>query len=194
MFKVLNGYTEQERMWFEISSALATGGASGSRVTFSSKANSTGSNTSKTTTNSAKSEPVDNPPAKQASNTTRPSPRQSERDLAKELGTNARTQVSYKNGKEVPYGTPGSVRPDCVLGTCAFEVKNYDIGKNSSALIKNVSTQVKERNEHLPGNMKQQIVIDIRGQAVSEIQKNQIRSKIIERTNGAIKASDIRFQ
>jgi len=83
MFKVLNGYTEQERMWFEISSALATGGASGSRVTPSSKANSTGNNASKTTTNSAKSEPSNNPPAKQASNTTRPSSKQSEIDLAR---------------------------------------------------------------------------------------------------------------
>jgi filamentous hemagglutinin len=85
--------------------------------------------------------------------------------------------VSYLNGREVPYGTPGSTRPDFVLrnGTAAYEVKNYDIANNSYGLIRDVSRQAVERAQHLPPGMRQEIIIDVRGQTVSPAQEVAIR-------------------
>ncbi len=42
--------------------------------------------------------------------------------------------------------------------------------------------------------MKQEVVIDFRGQNVSFAKKEQIKQKIIEKTNGIITAKDIKFK
>jgi len=82
----------------------------------------------------------------------RPTWQQSEIDVGRELGPTARAQVSYKDGFEVPQGTPGSVRPDFTTSDgVAVEVKNYDIETNSAALIRTVTKQTLERATHLPG-------------------------------------------
>ncbi|MFF7707574.1 hypothetical protein [Pseudomonas sp. NPDC007930] len=125
----------------------------------------------------------------------RPTPQKSEIDVGADLGTGARPQVSYKNGQEVPYGTSGSVRPDwCIGNVCSVEVKNYNIANNQSGLISNVSKQVLQRAENLPQGMQQQVVIDIRGQAVTPVQRAQIVRGIVDRSNGAISSSSIRFK
>ncbi|WP_420864710.1 DUF637 domain-containing protein, partial [Photorhabdus australis] len=46
----------------------------------------------------------------------RPSHRKSEIDVGKDLGDGWNGQVTFKEGKEVPYGTKGSVRPDWCQG------------------------------------------------------------------------------
>ena len=131
----------------------------------------------------------------QQTTTTRPSPSQSEKDIGADLGPNARPQVSFKNGQEVPYGTAGSVRPDwCVGSTCSIEVKNYTIGSNINGLINNVSKQAIERQTHLPSGMKQEIVIDVRGQTITPIQRIKIVQGIVNKSNGAIDNSSIRFK
>ncbi|WP_175413251.1 hypothetical protein [Pseudomonas sp. 37 R 15] len=50
-------------------------------------------------------------------------------------------------------------------------MKNYNIVKNQSGLISNVSNQALQRAENLPQGMQQQVVIDIRGQAVTLVQE-----------------------
>lgn len=125
----------------------------------------------------------------------RPTHRASEIDVGKQLGKSALPQVSYKGGQIVPYGTSGSVRPDFSIGnTVGVEVKNYNIMNNSSGLITNVSKQVILRSEHLPKGMQQQIIIDIRGQNVTDKQKATIVSGVVAKTNGLISASAIRFK
>ncbi|MFK6082197.1 DUF637 domain-containing protein [Acinetobacter baumannii] len=125
----------------------------------------------------------------------RPTHRASEIDVGKQLGNTALPQVSYKGGQIVPYGTPGSVRPDFSIGnTVGVEVKNYNIANNTSGLISNVSKQVITRAEHLPKGMQQQVVIDIRGQNVTEQQRMAIRSGIISKSNGLISVGSIRFK
>ena len=110
------------------------------------------------------------------------------------LGTKARPQVSYLNGKEVPYGTKGSVRPDFVMGNkAAFEVKNYDIAKNSDGLIRTVVRQVKERAIHLPKGMQQRIMIDVRGQSVSDMIREQIKRKISVKSEEILPIDEVRF-
>ena len=121
-------------------------------------------------------------------------PRQSELYVGKMLGTRAKPQVSYLDGKEVPYGTKGSVRPDFVMGDkAAFEVKNYNIETNSDGLVREVVRQVKDRAIHLPQGMKQRVMIDVRGQNVSDAMKEALGQKIIQKCDGIISMKDISF-
>ncbi|WP_370710350.1 hypothetical protein [Paraburkholderia sp. IW21] len=126
----------------------------------------------------------------------RPSPRQSEKDVGSDLGSGHDPQISYKDGKQVSYGTSGSVRPDFVAadGAVSFEVKNYNIATNSSGLINNVAKQVVQRQANLPAGMEQQIVIDTRGQTVTPGQRSAIVQGIVQKSNGIINPIDIQFK
>jgi len=125
----------------------------------------------------------------------RPTWQESEDDVGRDLGPDARPQVSFKNGVAVPRGTPGSVRPDYIQGDIAsFEVKNYNIETNAAGLIRNVSDQAIQRAEDLPSGMAQMIVIDIREQPANEDQQQDIVDRIVERTKGIISADSIEFK
>jgi HK97 family phage portal protein len=127
--------------------------------------------------------------------TRRPSWRQSEADVGLELGPTARPQVSYKDGLGVPSSTPGSVRPDFSIDdVAAIEVKNYDIANNTSALIARITDQAIERASHLPAGMKQEITIDIRGQTVTQSQREDIIARIVEKAAGSLDPTFIRFK
>ncbi|HEJ2438819.1 TPA: hypothetical protein SLZ45_000255 [Burkholderia multivorans] len=116
--------------------------------------------------------------------------------MGSDLGSSARPQVSYKNGVEVPNGTPGSVRPDFTAtdGTASFEVKNYNIATNMNGLINNVSQQAIQRADNLPSGMQQQIIIDTRGQTVTDAQMSAIVRGIVQKSNGIISAGAIQFK
>lgn len=75
-----------------------------------------------------------------------------------------KTQVSYLNRKEVPYGTKNATRPDIVIqnpnGTIkAIEVKNYDLSKNLQNLKHELKRQVSERVTNLPAGSTQEIAL-----------------------------------
>lgn len=126
---------------------------------------------------------------------TRPTPRQSEVDIGRELGPDARAQVSFLDGEEVKYGTKGSSRPDFCIGTsCSIEVKNYDIQKNSQSLIDSVVGQAIVRKQNLPPGMVQTVRIDVRGQEVTAQQMIAIQREIAIRSNGAVSAANIEFK
>ena len=125
----------------------------------------------------------------------RPSWRQSEQDVGHDLGPSTRSQVGFQDGIEVRRGTSGSVQPDHVDGDVAcYEVKNYDIATNMNALIRRTADQAIERVAHLPEGMVQNVIIDIRGQTVSEGQQLDIVQRIVTRARGAIDASSIEFK
>ena len=112
----------------------------------------------------------------------RPTWQESEDDVGRDLGPGAKPQISFKNGVEVPRGTPGSVRPDYIQGDIAsFEVKNYNIETNAAGLIRNVSDQAIQRAQHLPVGIQQRVIIDIRGQSVSESRQEEILESIVSR-------------
>jgi hypothetical protein len=73
-------------------------------------------------------------------------------------------------------------------------VKNYDIGKYADNLINNVSKQAIDRSKHLPNGMQQQIVIDVRGQNTTPVQRNRIKQGIIQKSNGIISGNQIKFK
>lgn len=86
--------------------------------------------------------------------------------------------------------------PDLVSndGTFSTEVKNYNIATNSSGLINNVATQAIQRATNLPDGMQQQVVIDVRGQTVGDAQKTAIVQGIVQKSNGIISPTSIRFK
>lgn len=112
--------------------------------------------------------------------TSRPSWRQSEVDVGK-MNPDYRPQVSFLNGKEVPYGTPGSSRPDYYKIGSSLEVKNYNVTTDSGreSLIRVVSEQVKQRIINLPKDTTQTIIIDVRGQQVVSSTLKQLRDSIL---------------
>ncbi|MCB5304504.1 hypothetical protein LH409_20210, partial [Yersinia bercovieri] len=86
-------------------------------------------------------------------------------------------------------------RPDwCYGNVCSIEVKNYNIATNKNGLINNVVTQAIERKKNLPIGMRQEVVIDIRGQNVTENQKNMIIQGIVQKSNKIISPTDIGFK
>ncbi|MBC2262371.1 hypothetical protein HCB45_12340 [Listeria sp. FSL L7-0091] len=113
----------------------------------------------------------------------RPSWRQSEIDAELDY-KEYDSQKSFLNGEEVPYGTKESSRPELYKQGHSIEVKNYNVqtisGQNN--LINNVSKQIKERLTNLPTGTDQTILIDVRGQNVSNDILKNIRSKILEKS------------
>lgn len=112
----------------------------------------------------------------------RPSWRQSEKDVSA-ANPDYKTQKSFKNGEEVPYGTKGSVRPDNYKEGASIEVKNYDVTTASgrNRLVDNITKQVEQRIEHLPADTSQKIVVDVRGQNVSNDVLREIRDSIVSK-------------
>jgi len=116
----------------------------------------------------------------------RPTPRESE-EKAKEI-YGGEEQKSYKDGKEVPHGTPGSTRPDLVVTDpetgklTAIEVKNYDLKNNFPNLISVLREQVGDRVNNMPEGTEQKIVLDVRGQDLSpeelEAYKEELREAL----------------
>ncbi|MBC6137018.1 hypothetical protein HCA34_03095 [Listeria innocua] len=113
----------------------------------------------------------------------RPSWRQSEIDAELDY-KEYDSQKSFLNGEEVPYGTKESSRPELYKQGHSIEVKNYNVQTMSgqSNLINNVSKQIKERLTNLPTGTDQTILIDVRGQNVSNDILKNIRSKILEKS------------
>ena len=117
----------------------------------------------------------------------RPAWRQSEIDARIDF-PEYQEQVSFINGKEVPYGTKGSVRPDFYKEGYSVDIKNYNIetqaGRNS--LAKNIEKQYNKRIDNLPAGTKQAVQIDIRGQNVSDELLQSLYNDIMQRTNDGI--------
>lgn len=98
-----------------------------------------------------------------------PTPRQSEQHALKKY--RGVEQKSYLGGKEVPYATPGSTRPDIVRPVNgrleAIEVKNYDLENGFSSLRSNLARQIADRKKNLPQGSVQRISLDVRGKNYS---------------------------
>ena len=94
------------------------------------------------------------------------------------------------------YGTKGSVRPDNLklknnIPVESFEMKNYKL-QNYDNMANTIVKQVEQRRKNLPLTVtKQNIVIDARGQGITAVQEKEIIQKIIDKSNGTIKKSDI---
>ena len=122
-----------------------------------------------------------------SSSTSRPTWRKSELDAAADF-PDYDAQKSFLNGEEVPYGTKGSVRPDYYKDGFSVDIKNYNIESASgrSNLAGNIERQYYQRIENLPDGTKQSVMIDVRGQNVSEEVLNALCDDVMQRTNNGI--------
>lgn len=120
--------------------------------------------------------------------TKRPSWRQTELDAASDYEEYA-AQKSFKNGKEVPYGTRGSVRPDFCKKGHSMDTKNYRLDKASGRrrLVRNVVGQYRQRVNHLPAGTKQTVLADIRGQNIPRRDLRNLEREIRKRTGGGVR-------
>ena len=119
--------------------------------------------------------------------TSRPMWRQSELDTATDF-PDYDAQKSFINGEEVPYGTKGSVRPDYYKDGFSVDIKNYNVESASGRrnLARNIEKQYYQRIENLPDGTKQSVMIDVRGQNVSEAALNMVYDDIMQRTNNGV--------
>ena len=119
--------------------------------------------------------------------TSRPTWRQSELDAAKDF-PDYDAQKSFINGKEVPYGTKGSVRPDYYKDGYSVDIKNYNVESASgrSNLARNIEKQYYQRIENLPEGTKQSVMIDIRGQNVTDADLSALYDDIMKRTDNGV--------
>lgn len=124
---------------------------------------------------------------KSADQVERPTWRQSEIDAAKDF-PDYEPQKSFINGEEVPYGTKGSVRPDYYKPGHSVDIKNYNVETPSgrSNLARNIEEQYFQRLKDLPEGTQQTVLIDIRGQNVSDFDLQALYDNIMRRTNNGI--------
>ena len=121
------------------------------------------------------------------STTSRPTWRQSELDAATDF-PDYDAQKSFINGEEVPYGTKGSVRPDYYKAGFSVDIKNYNVESVSgrSNLTRNIEKQYYQRIENLPDGTNQSVMIDVRGQNISDATLNALYDDIMLRTNNGV--------
>ena len=93
-------------------------------------------------------------------------------------------QLTYLNGKQVPFGTEGATRPDVVrlLGDHieAVEVKYYNLESSASlsTLYSELEREVTDRVANLPAGSTQRIILDVTGRGFSEATCNVVRTNI----------------
>ena len=100
----------------------------------------------------------------------------------------ARVPPGWGNGEEVPYGTKGSVRPDYYKDGYSVDIKNYNVESASgrSNLARNIEKQYYQRIENLPEGTKQSVMIDIRGQNVTDADLRALYNDIMKRTDNGV--------
>lgn len=93
-------------------------------------------------------------------------------------------QLTYLNGKQVPFGTEGATRPDVVrvLGDHieAVEVKYYNLESSASlnTLYSELEREVTARVANLPAGSTQRIVLDVTGRGFSEATCEAVKTNI----------------
>ena len=90
--------------------------------------------------------------------------------------------------REYPETAKGSVRPDYYKDGFSVDIKNYNVESASgrSNLARNIEKQYYERIENLPNGTNQSVIIDVRGQNVSDAILNSLYDGIMQRTNNGV--------
>lgn len=109
-------------------------------------------------------------------------------------------QYSFLKGRQVPYGTWGSVRPENfkpgrwgVSRPESVDVRSGDITTSVRRyrLARLAVEQAQQRARHLPRRTVQKIVIDARGQPVSLPRLAELINMIASKSKGLIPVSEI---
>ncbi|MFE6922886.1 DUF4157 domain-containing protein [Nocardia sp. NPDC057663] len=113
--------------------------------------------------------------------------------FAKEYPTGTRSQVTIFNEAEYTYGTPGASRLDTVVDPLKLSIDakkygNLHLRGNRTRLIDNIVDQATERaaSRNLPKGYSQAVVIDGRGQKLSDTMLNELIDGIVANSHGTI--------
>ncbi|WP_242143228.1 MULTISPECIES: T7SS effector LXG polymorphic toxin [unclassified Bacillus cereus group] len=114
----------------------------------------------------------------------RPSWRTTENEFG-EMHPDYDDQVAFKGGDEVSKNTKGSTRPDFHIEGHSVELKNYDISTKSKRtnLVNVIVKQLNYRDIHLPQETRQTVIIDTRGQIVTNEILIEIKAGISKKAN-----------
>ena len=117
----------------------------------------------------------------------RPTWKQSELDAVSDF-PNYDAQQSFLKGELVPYGTKGSVRPDYYVTGHSVDIKNYNLETESGRrnLARNVQQQYLRRVSNLPNQTAQSVMVDTRGQHVTDTTLSELYDDIMKRTDGNV--------
>ncbi len=101
--------------------------------------------------------------------------------------------LPYKNGEEVKYGAPDSVRPGDTIESQTVEVKNYsiEVANDSRQLAMNVAQQAQERTDHLPSDMPQTLAVDVTDQNIFLNDEESFVNDIVLCSIGTLQPSDV---
>ena len=80
------------------------------------------------------------------------------------------------------------MRPDYYKGGYSVDIKNYNVENASgrSNLARNIEKQYYQRIENLPEETMQSVMIDIRGQSVSDVDLSILYDDIMKRTDNGV--------
>lgn len=122
----------------------------------------------------------------------RPSWQQSQKDIAAEY-PDYRTQVSFiKNEdgtiRETKYGEKGSIRVDLYKDGHCIEGMDWYVTTPTQrkALVREIKKEYEQRLELLPPGTKQTVILDIRGQNVSQEELDELYNDIMAATGNGI--------
>ena len=93
-------------------------------------------------------------------------------------------QLTYMNGKQVPFGTKGATRPDVVVDMIdhieAVEVKYYNLESKSclNMLYDELEREVSARVANLPRGSTQKVILDVTNRGFSEATCNNVADQI----------------
>ncbi|MEV0711582.1 eCIS core domain-containing protein [Nocardia aurea] len=113
--------------------------------------------------------------------------------FAKEFPTGTRSQITIFNEAEYAYGTAGASRLDTVVDPLKLSIDakrygNLHLRGNRTRLIDNIVDQATERaaSRNLPKGHAQAVVIDGRGQKLSDAMLNELIDGIVANSHGTI--------
>ncbi len=93
-------------------------------------------------------------------------------------------QLSFLDGKQVPFNTANATRPDITIQYAdhlmGVEVKNYNLASPScrNGLYKELLREIPQRIENMPKGSTQKIILDVTGRGFSESLCNKVVDKI----------------
>ena len=113
---------------------------------------------------------------------TAPEWRQAEQRALQKYG--GKEQVSFQNGKEVPWGTPDATRPDVIKAVDdhleAIEVKYYDLSDPGckSVMMRELKREVKDRIVNMPSGTTQRVVLDVTDRGFSPEMVERVAAEV----------------
>ena len=121
---------------------------------------------------------------------------QTQRDVAKLYGPDARQQVIFKGKVEITKSERGATIIDTFVSTLklAVEAKRRNLQTASSQAVYDTAKQARMRVDNLPPGVTQKVVLDVTGQSIPVERQIVLRERIVAKSNGALLPENVEFR